>query len=176
MGLRMSFSKQAKTTGPARAYRRPYPRRPTCAHKRSSIPTNAATDRPTGQTDRPDRPTERQTDRQTDRRQTDRQQTKSDDYRQIDKQTNQQSGRTDNQTDKAEGQTDRRRPTEWKDMTDITPTRLPESIAVYGNRSHRQSRSLPLARALLSHVAAALMPTHAALCVSRSRTHTIVFS
>ena len=61
-------------------------------------------------------------------------------------------------------------------MTDRTPTRLPESIAVYGNRSHRQSRSLPLARALLSHVAAALMPTHAALCVSRSRTHTIVFS
>ena len=76
MGLRMSFSKQAKMTGPARACRRPYPRRPICAHKRSSIPTNAATDRPTDRTDRQtDRQTYRQTDRQTDlrkARQTDR--------------------------------------------------------------------------------------------------------
>ena len=120
MRLRMSSSKQAKMTGPARACRRPYPRRPICAHKRSSIPTNAATDRPTDRTDRIDRidqQTDIQTDRQTDKqtnRQTGRQQTKSDDYRQIDKQTDQQSGRTDNQTDRAEGQTDRRRPTERK--------------------------------------------------------------
>ena len=163
-------------TGPALACRRPYPRRPICAHKCSSIPTNAATDRPTDRTDRQTGQTDRQTDKQTNR-QTGRQQTKSDDYRQIDKQTDQQSGRTDNQTDRAEGQTDRRRPTERKARHDRQNTyALPESIAVYGNRSHRQSRSLPLARALLSHVAAALMPTHAALCVSRSRTHTIVFS
>ena len=65
--------------------------------------TQRLTDRQTGQTDRPDRPTERPTDRQTNRRQNDRQQTNSDDYRQIDKQTDQQSGRTNNQTDRAEG-------------------------------------------------------------------------
>ena len=57
-------------------------------------------------------------------------------------------------------------------MTDRTPTRLPESIAVYGNRSHRQSRSLPLARALLSHVAAALMPLSVSLVLAR----TLLFS
>ena len=160
----MSFSKQAKMTGPARACRRPYSRRPTCAHRRSSIPTNATTGRPT----------DRQTG-QTDR-QTDRQHTKSEDYRQIDKQTDQPSGRTDNQTDKAEGQTDRRRPTEWKDMANRTPTRLPESIAVYGNRSFGLTGSLTVC---LSHMRCShmLLPLfHAALCVSRSRTHTIVFS
>ena len=73
MGLRMSFSKQAKMTGPARACRRPYPRRPICAHKRSSIPTNATTDRPTERTDRQTNKQTKKTDRQTDRRQTDRQ-------------------------------------------------------------------------------------------------------
>ena len=142
-----------------------------------SVHTNAAqypqtqrlTDRQTGQTDRltTDRKADRQTDRQTYRRQTDRQQTEPDDYRQIDKQTDRQSGRTDRQADRAGGQTDRRRPTERKDMTDRTPTRLPESIAVYGNRSHRQSHNLPLACCCRSR---------AALCVSHSRTHTIGFS
>ena len=73
MGLRMILSKQAKITGPTRA-------RPICAHKRSSVFTNAATDRPTKRTDRQtnkqtERPTDRKTDRQTDRHATNRQTT-----------------------------------------------------------------------------------------------------
>ena len=63
-------------------------------------------------------------------------------------------------------------------QTDRTPTRVPESVAVslthavYGNRSHRQSRNLSLARALLSHVAAALMPPFVSLVLAR----TLLFS
>ena len=72
MGLRISFSKQAKTTGPTRACRdgqlQRGHRRPICAHTRSSVFTNAATDRPT---ERAYRQTNKQTDRQKDRRKTD---------------------------------------------------------------------------------------------------------
>ena len=56
--------------------------------------------------------------------------------------------------------------------------RLPESVAVsltdaiYINRSHRQSRSLSLARALLSHVDAALVPLFLPLVLAR----TLLFS
>ena len=63
MALRMSFSKQAKMTGPARA-----PTANLCTQTQlSTVPTNAATDRPTERTDLQSGQTDRLTNRQKDR-------------------------------------------------------------------------------------------------------------
>ena len=78
MGLRMIFSKRAKITGPTRhvvvrilggQLQRGH-RRPICAHKRSSVFTNAATYK---SAERTDRQTSKQTDRKIAERQANRQ-------------------------------------------------------------------------------------------------------